>query len=90
MFSQYQPYAGVDKKRSRSQRKSSKSTFDSNANSTGQLNVEQFSLAMKNMPSKDRLVNAEQDPTCALMALAKNSGLECFLNSSQLIREGVW
>lgn len=85
VFSQFQPYAGVDKKRS--QRKSSKSKFDSNGNSTGQLNVEQFSLAMKHMPSKDMLVNAEQDPTCALMALATNSGLGRFLDSSQLIRE---
>jgi hypothetical protein len=65
-----------------------KSTFDGKPNRTSYpKNEDQLSLDMKEMPSKELLVNAEKDPTSALMALATNSGLGRFLDSSQLIRE---
>ena len=39
------------------------------------------------MPLPKQLINAERDPLVALMALATNSGLGRFLDSSQLIKE---
>jgi hypothetical protein len=42
---------------------------------------------MTAMPSAKQLVNAERDPSVALMALATNSGLGRFSDASQLTKE---
>ncbi|EFX67264.1 hypothetical protein DAPPUDRAFT_115588 [Daphnia pulex] len=44
-------------------------------------------LSMTTMPSAKQLVNAERDPSVALMALATNSGLGRFSDASQLMKE---
>lgn len=44
-------------------------------------------LSMTAMPSAKQLVNAERDPSVALMALATNSGLGRFSDASQLTKE---
>ena len=75
-------------KTSQTQEKFLKSTFDGKPNGTNYpKNEDQLSLDMKEMPSKELLVNAEKDPTSALMALATNSGLGRYFDSSPLIRE---
>ena len=77
-------------KTSQTQEKFLKSTFDGKPNGTNyQKNEDQLSLDMKEMPSKELLVNAEKDPTSALMALATNSGLGRYFDSSPLIREWI-
>jgi hypothetical protein len=48
--------------------------------------VDQLILS-KTMPSAKQLANAERNPTVALMALATNSGLGRFLDSSKIIKE---
>ena len=44
-------------------------------------------ILSKTMPSAKQLANAERNPSLALMALATNSGLGRFLDSSKLIKE---
>jgi hypothetical protein len=44
-------------------------------------------LSMSSMPTVKQLVNAERDPSVALLALATNSGLGRFRDASQLIKE---